>query len=120
MPPEPLRCQPNGSKRERQERDHALDQDHQVIAQEGVRAFKNSTILGYELPWNNLKSSNTAYFCLEQRHLDKKMEALRQYKSQAQKNYFQSEFILSLARFRGVQVNSRYAEAYEVMRWIVR
>lgn len=33
---------------------HDIHQDHTTIAQEGVRAFKNTTILGYELIWNNL------------------------------------------------------------------
>ena len=31
-----------------------IHQDHSTIAQEGLRAFKNTTILGYELIWNNL------------------------------------------------------------------
>lgn len=29
-----------------------IHQDHQVIHTEGVRAFKNASVLGYELPWN--------------------------------------------------------------------
>ena len=32
---------------------HDIHQDHQTIAQEGLRAFKRTTILGYEIPWNN-------------------------------------------------------------------
>ena len=31
-----------------------IHQDHLTIAQEGLRAFKAKTILGYELIWNNL------------------------------------------------------------------
>ena len=31
-----------------------IHQDHATIAQEGLRAFKGCTILGYELIWNNL------------------------------------------------------------------
>ena len=40
-----------------------IHQDHTTIAQEGMRAFKNTTILGYELIWNNL-SFDTTCFCL--------------------------------------------------------
>ncbi|MGE4553325.1 MAG: PIG-L deacetylase family protein, partial [Desulfovibrionaceae bacterium] len=29
-----------------------VHQDHQTICREAIRAFKQSTILGYELPWN--------------------------------------------------------------------
>ena len=32
---------------------HDVHQDHQTIATEGLRAFKRTTILGYEIPWNN-------------------------------------------------------------------
>lgn len=31
-----------------------LHQDHQVICQEAIRAFKTSSIWGYEMPWNNI------------------------------------------------------------------
>ena len=30
-----------------------IHQDHETISKEGLRAFKNTTILGYELIWNN-------------------------------------------------------------------
>ena len=35
---------------------HDVHQDHQTIADEGLRAFKRTTILGYEIPWNNSTS----------------------------------------------------------------
>ena len=34
-----------------------VHQDHQVVAAEGLRAFKRTTVLGYEIPWNNLDFS---------------------------------------------------------------
>ena len=37
---------------------HDIHQDHTTIAQEGLRAFKNTTLLGYELIWNNLTFTN--------------------------------------------------------------
>ncbi len=45
---------------------HDVHQDHQTIAQEGLRAFKRTTVLGYEIPWNNLDFSYGAYVALEQ------------------------------------------------------
>ena len=36
-------------------------QDHMTIAQEGLRAFKKTTILGYELVWNNLDFSSACF-----------------------------------------------------------
>ena len=44
---------------------HDVHQDHQVIAAEGLRAFKRTTILGYEIPWNNFDFAYQAYLALE-------------------------------------------------------
>ena len=46
---------------------HDVHQDHQTIANEGLRAFKRTTILGYEIPWNNFDFCYQAYLALEQR-----------------------------------------------------
>lgn len=96
-----------------------LHQDHQTVAMEGMRAFKGSSILGYELLWNNITFSTQAFIKLEQRHIEKKIEALKSYKSQSHRNYMKEEFIWSLARTRGVQINTEYAESFEVIRWVI-
>ena len=93
-------------------------QDHQVIHAEGVRAFKDITLLGYELPWNQLTFSAQAYVTVQRRHLEVKWEALKAYKSQFEhgRSYFSWDFVEGLARVRGAQVKVEYAEAFEVMR----
>ncbi|HHZ65625.1 MAG TPA: PIG-L family deacetylase [Flavobacteriales bacterium] len=95
-----------------------IHQDHQVIHNEGVRAFKNSSLLGYELPWNNFESKSNLYVELDQSHLDAKIAAIGEYKSQQFRNYQSKEFFESLARVRGTQINKQYAEAFEMIRWI--
>ena len=97
-----------------------IHQDHATIANEGLRAFKNSTILGYELIWNNLKFDATSFVELKEKHIQKKVNALKQYKSQAGKPYFDSEFIFSLSRTRGVQFGVNFAESFEVIRWKIK
>ena len=95
-----------------------IHQDHQVITSEAMRCFKYSDILGYELPWNNLKINNT-YFCsLSDFQLKSKLRALKQYKSQKYKKYFEPEFIVGWAQLRGLQAGCKYAEAFEVIRII--
>lgn len=96
-----------------------VHQDHYTIAQEGFRAFKFSSLLSYELPWNNLSFNTACFMKLEERHILKKIEAVQQYKSQAHRPYANEEFIRSLARTRGVQINTLYAECFEVIRWIL-
>jgi LmbE family N-acetylglucosaminyl deacetylase len=95
-------------------------QDHQVVSQEGFRAFKRTTILGYEVPWNNLTFSTNAFFFLEPRHLEAKLRSLRCYVSQLGREYVDEQFIRSLARTRGVQIGAEYAESFEVIRLVMR
>lgn len=95
---------------------HDIHQDHTTIAQEGLRAFKNTTLLGYELIWNNLTFNTQCFVKLEKHHIEAKVEALKEYESQGDRDYLSADFIFSLARARGVQAGCRYAEAFEVIR----
>jgi len=99
---------------------HDIHQDHSTIAQEGLRAFKNTTILGYELIWNNLQFDTVCFSILEEKHVTKKIEALKAYSSQGFRDYLSPDFIRSLARSRGIQIGSHFAEAFEVIRLILR
>ena len=94
-------------------------QDHQVIAQEGFRIFKRHSILGYEIPWNNLNFSTTAFVFIEERHLQKKIDTVGCYISQRRRGYASSNFLRSLAITRGTQIGVEYAEVFEVIRWVI-
>ncbi|RLG19014.1 PIG-L family deacetylase [Candidatus Micrarchaeota archaeon] len=96
-----------------------LHQDHHTVAMEGMRAFKQKSILGYEIPWNNITFHTQGFIKLEKEHVDKKIEALKAYESQRHRPYATEEFIRSLAKTRGVQIGVDYAEAFEVVRWVV-
>ena len=95
-----------------------LHQDHQTVAGEGIRAYKHCTLLGYELPWNNIQFNATAFEILNPEHLMLKKQAVAEYRSQSEKYYTSSDFIYSLANVRGVQCGTQYAEAFTVIRWI--
>lgn len=96
-----------------------IHQDHFTITNEAMRAFKFSTILNYELPWNNFSFNTTCFVSLSDDHLQKKINALRMYRSQAHRYYFSDEFIRSLARVRGTQIEKPYAETFDVTRLIL-
>jgi N-acetylglucosamine malate deacetylase 1 len=97
---------------------HDIHQDHQTVAAEGLRAFKRTTILGYEIPWNNLDFAYQAYLALEQRHVERKEAALAKYASQQHRRYANPEYIWNLARTHGINVNREYAEVFQVYRMI--
>lgn len=97
-------------------------QDHQVVAREMIRAFKRgSSIVAYEQPWNTISFSTQLFAPLTEADIDAKLTQLSKYTSQLEKGrpYFDEEFVRGLARVRGVQGNAPYAEAFEVVRWLL-
>ena len=96
-----------------------IHQDHSTIAEEGLRAFKNTTILGYELIWNNLTFNTTSFVKLDKKYIQAKCDALKEYKSQGERDYMSEDFIFSLAKTRGIQIGCKYAESFEVIRWVM-
>jgi len=101
-------------------------QDHAVIAEEGFRAFKSSSILGYEMPWNNISFESSAFISLKADYVDRKIRALDCYRSQKLRAVKLGRVpscqkqIMAWAQFRGHQIYVEYAEAFHVLRWIVR
>jgi LmbE family N-acetylglucosaminyl deacetylase len=96
-----------------------IHQDHTTVALEGLRAFKNKIILGYELIWNNLNFDTQCFIKLEKHHVEKKIASLKEYRSQQHRDYMSEDFIRSMARARGVQVGALYAEAFEIVRLVI-
>ena len=96
-----------------------VHQDHHTVYQEGVRAFKNTRMLGYEFVWNNFSLNLNSFIHLKPEHVEAKIKAIEEYKSQKGRHYANQEFLKNLARIRGAQAGVRYAEAFETIRWII-
>jgi N-acetylglucosamine malate deacetylase 1 len=97
---------------------HDVHQDHRTIADEGLRAFKRTTILGYEIPWNNFDFSYQAYLAVQRGHVERKVAALEKYASQQHRRYANAEYVWSVARTHGINVNREYAEVFQVYRLV--
>ncbi|MDI6775222.1 MAG: PIG-L family deacetylase [Verrucomicrobiota bacterium] len=96
-------------------------QDHQVVANEAIRAFKTTaSIICYEMPWNQVEFASTLFVRLAERHIRRKFDLLDFYKSQQlrRRDYMTREYIYGLAKVRGIQCSADYAEAFEVVRWM--
>ncbi len=93
-----------------------IHQDHEVVAAEGLRAFKRTTLLGYEIPWNNLQFDYQAYVELATGQIERKVAALGCYASQQHRNYANADYIWNLARTRGINIGREFAEVFEVYR----
>jgi len=94
-------------------------QDHKTTVEETMRAFKKCTILGYEQPWNNITFNTHAFIPLREIHVQKKIDALACYETQQDRTYLNPDFIRGLALTRGTQIEETYAEAFEVIKWVM-
>jgi len=94
-----------------------LHQDHEVVAREGLRAFRDRTVLGYDSPRNmSLPFEGACYVQVTRDQMSAKLAAAECYASQRRRNPVK-DVIEAQARVRGRQVNMTYAEAFEVVRW---
>ena len=93
-----------------------IHQDHGVVTEEAKRAFRNCTLLGYELSWNNLSVSLNCFIPLKERHIKKKLLALDCYDSQKHNPYFNEKFFRSVVKMRGIQLASDFAEGFETIK----
>lgn len=93
-----------------------IHQDHGVVTTEAKRIFRKCTLLGYELPWNNLDVSLNCFIPLEKRHIKKKISALECYNTQKKHPYFDKKFLESVVKMRGVQLSTPFAEGFETIK----
>lgn len=94
-------------------------QDHEVITAEAIRAFKKTSLLGYEVPWNMTQASLPMTVILSDRDIEAKQRAVAAHKTEQSRPYISKMFVISLARVRGLAVGQEYGESYEVIRWVM-
>lgn len=94
-----------------------VHQDHQVITAEATRAFKNCSLLGYEMVWNNLRPTLNVFIPVTEQEVTLKIKAFLKYQSQKNRPYYQNVRLLeALARTRGLQAECPFAEAFECIK----
>ena len=90
-------------------------QDHGVICDETIRAFKTQTILGFDSYWNQRRQDTTAVVELRKPNIKAKLKALSAYESQKENPYMNPKVISGQARMRGVSRGFEFAEAFHVL-----
>lgn len=94
-----------------------LHQDHRAVSNCCITIFRDSaTLLTYELVRSTIDFNPNLYISLSEKDIKKKLAALKCYRTQYRRTYFKPKIFKALARFRGSQINSEYAEAYEIVR----
>ena len=90
-------------------------QDHEAVANAAIRTFRRrETILEFEVLRYGSNSFTPSFFIDITTTLGQKIAALRHYKSQFQRAYFDEESFRSLARTRGAQSGYEYAEGFVI------
>lgn len=91
-------------------------QDHEVVARAVVRTFRRKeTLLQYEVLRHGSNTFTPNLFVDITEHLETKLRALREYRSQfSSRAYFDEASFRSLARTRGAQSGCEYAEGFMV------
>jgi LmbE family N-acetylglucosaminyl deacetylase len=97
-----------------------IHQSHEVVFEEARRAFKYSSILGYELPWNQFTTSSNFFVELRPQDVKCKQDAINCFLTQKDRSFFGNDILIDLAKVRGKQVEVEFAECFEVVRWVSR
>jgi len=97
----------------------SFNPDHRVLGESCLSVFQEQTILFYEILRGDYDFRPKLYIKVSRDDMDRKQQALLCYKTITNKHYSNPESIVGLAIFRGCQVNSDYAEAFEIGRMIL-
>lgn len=93
-----------------------IHQDHLTVTQEALRAFRGTTLLGFDV----LRSSYGFFphFLVEvsEQGVQKKIQALKAYQTYADKYYFDENIIHSTAIRHGALAERPYAEGFDILR----
>lgn len=100
---------------------HDAHQDHRELARLVPTAFRDHLVFGYEiLKWDADLVQPQAYLPLAEHTMREKVALLHaHYPSQRARSWFDPEAFTGLARIRGVQCQTRYAEAFHVSKFVV-
>jgi LmbE family N-acetylglucosaminyl deacetylase len=90
-------------------------QDHRLLAELAPTVFRNQLVLHYEIPkWDGDLSRRNVYVPLADEVARRKAELLHaSFPSQKGRDWWDDEVFLGLARLRGMECRSRYAEAFD-------
>ncbi|WP_422773457.1 PIG-L deacetylase family protein [Plantactinospora sp. WMMC1484] len=96
-------------------------QDHHTLAALVPTSFRDATVLYYEIPkWDGDLGRRNVYLPLTEERIRRKVELLHAgYPSQRARDWWDEEVFLGLARLRGMECRSRYAEAFRCEKAVI-
>src|SRR3989344_229155 len=98
--------------------EHDIHQDHQVMAAETKRVFREKTVLAMEVARSQTEFAPHLFIEVSEKDLNKKIKALSFYKTFKDLNYTHHETIKAISIARGLQLNKKLVEAFEFIRYV--
>lgn len=93
-----------------------VHQDHQVLTQEALRAFRGRTVLGFDVIRSSYGFFPEFLVGVDEEDVNKKLAALAQYKTYAGKYYFSPEVTKATLIRNGAICERHYAEGFDILR----
>jgi LmbE family N-acetylglucosaminyl deacetylase len=96
-------------------------QDHRTIGELVPTVFRDQLYLAYEIPkWDGDLGRPSMYVPLSVGTAQRKVELLRKcFPSQRNRDWWDDEVFLGLARLRGMECRARYAEAFKCAKSVI-
>ena len=97
-------------------------QDHRLLGEQVPTVFRKQLVLHYEIPkWDGDLARRNLYVPLADEVARRKVELLHaSFPSQKDRDWWDDEVFLGLARLRGMECRSRYAEAFDCAKAVLR
>lgn len=96
-------------------------QDHRTVAELVPTVWRDHLVLGYEIPkFDGDLGRPNIYLPMSEETARTKVRLLsKAYPSQQQRDWWDEETFLGLARLRGVECRAHYAEAFELSKMVI-
>jgi N-acetylglucosamine malate deacetylase 1 len=95
-----------------------LHQDHQTITEESLRAFRGTTMLGFDVIRSSYGFFPNFLVEVSEEDVKQKIKALAEYHTYASKYYFSEEITRATVVRNGALVERHFAEGFETLRII--
>ena len=93
-----------------------IHQDHNTVTQEALRAYRGITVLGFDVVRSSHGFFPNYFVEVSEEDVNKKIEALAQYKTYANHYYFGKELLRATMVRHGALAEKPFAEGFDILR----
>ncbi|MCE1254032.1 MAG: PIG-L family deacetylase [Anaerolineae bacterium] len=93
-----------------------IHQDHQTVVDEALRAFRGTSVLGFDVLRSSYGFFPSFLVGVDENDVEKKLNALAQYKTYESKYYFDPQITRSTLIRHGALAERQFAEGFDILR----